>query len=179
MPKVDAENDETSEKSRARSLFWKISSQFQLIGVITLIITLAVTLQISVSMAFYFNANPFMQKQKLAKCDTIENVDVRSKIAFSKKVFALGRNSDNDMVRGLLIDPDGRFEPRRLEKLKIPREMHLHGQEQVVMHKGQLIVYQINRGAKPEARKIFVLRGCRFDLLGELPTTHFQALSCT
>ena len=53
MPKVEAENEETDEKSETRanskSLLWKISSQFQLIGIITLIITLAVTLETSVS----------------------------------------------------------------------------------------------------------------------------------
>ena len=53
MPKVEAENEETIEKSKTRAksknLLWKISSQFQLIGIITLIITLAVTLETSVS----------------------------------------------------------------------------------------------------------------------------------
>ena len=40
----------TAKQSRGKSLFWKISSHFQLIGVITLIITLAVTLETSVSL---------------------------------------------------------------------------------------------------------------------------------
>ena len=79
------------------------------------------------------------------------------------------------MVRGLLIDPEGSFAPIWLEKLKVPREMYMGGRENVIMHKGQLIAYQMQQAAKPGSKNIFVLRGCRFEYLGQLP---FKAQSC-
>ena len=82
-----------------------------------------------------------LQKQKLAKCG-YNVIESQPKIGFHRKIFAFGRDTSFDMVRGLLIDPEGRFEPKQLGKLTIPREMYMHARESIVMHRGQMFSYQ-------------------------------------
>ena len=73
-----------------------------------------------------------------------------TKVGFSRKILAFGRTTEHDSARALLIDPEGKSEAIRLEKLKLPRNVFIQHMENIIMYHGQLIVYQTMLGlSKP------------------------------
>ena len=80
--------------------------------------------------------------------------------------------------------------PTELKNLKFPREMFIYSIENVIMYKGQLVVYQtMSRAlkslvfanqtrfpnpAKMQSNEVYILRGCEFEYYGQL---RFEARS--
>ena len=73
-------------------------------------------------------------------------MEPKLKVEFSRKILAFGRSTANDFPRALLIDPEGKFDSIKLRNLEITPEVTIHTLENIIMYKGQLIVYQTMTG---------------------------------
>ena len=144
-------SQERNAESRIR--FWKVSSYLQLIGIVTLIITLAVTMEASVSYQLIFSLLTclFLQKTKLKHYEN--KIEPKFEIGFSRKILAFGRTTENDFARALLIDPDGKFDAIKLKNLEVSPEVTISMLENIITYKGQLIVYQTMTGISRHSTK--------------------------
>ena len=174
MSKIEEETVEKKEHNPPHNgfiisrRFLKVSSYLQLSAIVTLIVTLAVTMNNSVSfelLSGQFGIHNFSKKVKLMQYE--KEMEPPSRIGFSRKILAFGRTTEHDFARALLIDAEGNFEAVELRNLKLPREVLIQPFENIIMYHGQLIVYQTMPGiSKSRASSIISnLKGKSFFFL--------------
>ena len=73
-------------------------------------------------------------------------MEPKLKVEFSRKILAFGRSTENDFARAFLIDPEGKLDSIKLRNLEITPKVTIHKLENIIMYKGQLIVYQTMTG---------------------------------